>query len=88
MCSSANNFDNQLILSEVELKFLYHNDFLSSIFFSKTYQMPIVKERRRFTDVMEEEQMTKTDKRVRAIGREDFSIYKLHRGEEELEVNV
>ena len=44
--------------------------------------MPIVKERRRFTDVMEEEQLTKVDKRTLAMGREDFSIYKLHRGEE------
>ena len=45
-------------------------------------QLPIVKERRRFTDVMEEEQLTKVDKRTLAMGREDFSIYKLHRGEE------
>ena len=49
--------------------------------------MPIVKERRRFTDVMEEEQLVKTDRRVKAIGREDFSIYKLHRGEE-MEVKI
>jgi hypothetical protein len=47
--------------------------------------MPIVKERRRFVDVMEEEQIVKKDTRVRAMGREDFSIYKLHR-EEEVEV--
>jgi len=45
-------------------------------------KMPIVKERRRFTDVMEEEQLCKVDKRTLAMGREDFSIYKLHRGEE------
>lgn len=44
--------------------------------------MPIVKERRRFTDVMEEEQLTKVDKRILAMGREDFSLYKLHRDEE------
>ncbi len=47
--------------------------------------MPIVKERRRFVDVMEEEHVVKKESRVRAIGREDFSIYKLHR-EEEVEV--
>ena len=41
-----------------------------------------MKERRRFTDVMEEEQLTKVNKRTLAMGREDFSIYKLHRGEE------
>ena len=44
--------------------------------------MPIVKERRRFVDVMEEEHVVKKETRVRAMGREDFSIYKLHRDEE------
>ena len=45
-------------------------------------QMPIVKERRRFTDVMEEEQFIRKEHRVQTMGREEFSLYKLQGGEE------
>ena len=37
---------------------------------------PIVKERRRFTDVMEEEQESQREARLDAWGREDFSVFK------------
>ena len=37
---------------------------------------PIVKERRRFNDVMEEEHERVREERLEAWGREDFSIYK------------
>merc|ERR1712213_76246 len=37
---------------------------------------PIVKERRRFTDVMEEEQVSQREARLDAWGREDFSVFK------------
>jgi len=47
--------------------------------------MPIVKERRRFTDVMEEEQLLKKEKRIETLGREDFSVYKIGR---DVEVEV
>ena len=38
--------------------------------------MPIIKERRRFTDVMEEESEKTRDARLEAWGRDDFSIFK------------
>merc|ERR1719500_1594090 len=41
-------------------------------------KVPIIKERRRFTDVMEEESTTQRDKRLSAWGRDDFSVYKMH----------
>ena len=41
-------------------------------------QVPIIKERRRFTDVMEEESTTQRDQRLSAWGRDDFSVYKMH----------
>merc|ERR1719225_1730688 len=41
-------------------------------------KVPIVKERRRFTDVMEEESTTKRESRLSAWGRDDFSVYKMH----------
>eukprot|EP00095_Tigriopus_kingsejongensis_P002259 maker-scaffold633_size121756-snap-gene-0.25 protein:Tk02259 transcript:maker-scaffold633_size121756-snap-gene-0.25-mRNA-1 annotation:"muscle m-line assembly protein unc-89-like isoform x2" len=40
---------------------------------------PIVKERRRFIDVMEEEVEIRRESRLEAWGREDFSIYKPHK---------
>ncbi|QQP37761.1 Muscle Mline assembly protein unc89like, partial [Caligus rogercresseyi] len=39
--------------------------------------MPIVKERRRFTDVMEEEFHSQRDSRLEAWGRDDFSVHKM-----------
>merc|ERR1719189_2510596 len=42
---------------------------------------PIIKERRRFTDVMEEEAERKKETRMEAWGRDDFSVYKMHKGE-------
>merc|ERR1712223_1694534 len=44
-------------------------------------QVPIIKERRRFTDVMEEESTTQRESRLSAWGRDDFSVYKMHKGE-------
>ena len=41
-------------------------------------QVPIIKERRRFTDVMEEESTTQRESRLSAWGRDDFSVYKMH----------
>merc|ERR1712158_21652 len=41
-------------------------------------KVPIIKERRRFTDVMEEESTTQRDQRLSAWGRDDFSVYKMH----------
>merc|ERR1711962_1214325 len=41
-------------------------------------KVPIIKERRRFTDVMEEESTTKRESRLSAWGRDDFSVYKMH----------
>ncbi|XP_040572571.1 protein Obscurin [Lepeophtheirus salmonis] len=40
-------------------------------------KMPIVKERRRFTDVMEEEFTSQRESRLEAWGRDDFSVHKL-----------
>ena len=45
------------------------------------FQCPIIKERRRFTDVMEEEAERKKETRMEAWGRDDFSVYKMHKGE-------
>merc|ERR1719326_1243036 len=42
----------------------------------KEVKCPIVKERRRFTDVMEEEQESQREARLDAWGREDFSVFK------------
>merc|ERR1719445_1350029 len=39
-------------------------------------KVPIIKERRRFTDVMEEEAEKSRDARLDAWGRDDFSVYK------------
>lgn len=43
-------------------------------------QVPIIKERRRFTDVMEEESEARKESRLSAWGREDFSVHKLQQG--------
>ncbi len=40
------------------------------------FKVPIVKERRRFTDVMEEEATIKRETKLEAWGRDDFSVYK------------
>ena len=50
--------------------------------------MPIIKERRRFTDVMEEEASTQRESRLNAWGRDDFSVYKMHKGEASVEIQV
>merc|ERR1711971_208366 len=42
----------------------------------KDVKCPIVKERRRFTDVMEEEAESQREARLDAWGREDFSVFK------------
>merc|ERR1719348_1159178 len=42
----------------------------------KDVKCPIVKERRRFTDVMEEEQESQREARLDAWGRDDFSVFK------------
>merc|ERR1719400_2405559 len=42
----------------------------------KDVKCPIVKERRRFTDVMDEEMESQREARLDAWGREDFSVYK------------
>merc|ERR1711997_376708 len=42
----------------------------------KDVKCPIVKERRRFTDVMDEEVERQRDARLEAWGRDDFSVYK------------
>merc|ERR1712061_754885 len=50
---------------------------------------PIVKERRRFTDVMDEEQEAQREARLEAWGRDDFSTYKpakLAEGESEVQI--
>ena len=39
-------------------------------------KVPIIKERRRFTDVMEEEAEKSRDARLEAWGRDDYSVYK------------
>ena len=39
-------------------------------------QVPIVKERRRFTDVLDEEAAIKYERKMEAWGRDDFSVYK------------
>ena len=55
-------------------------------------QVPIIKERRRFVDVMEEETEMQRDARLEAWGRDDFSVYKMHKlktsGEEGVEIQV
>ena len=50
--------------------------------------MPIIKERRRFTDVMEEEATVKREDRLSAWGRDDFSVYKMHKTGESVEIQV
>ena len=52
--------------------------------------MPIIKERRRFTDVMEEESTTSRESRLTAWGRDDFSVYKMHKSsaQETVEIQV
>ena len=40
------------------------------------FKVPIIKERRRFTDVMEEEAEKSRDARLEAWGRDDYSVYK------------
>merc|ERR1719220_1645964 len=42
-------------------------------------KVPIIKERRRFTDVMEEESETQRESRLTAWGRDDFSVFKMHK---------
>jgi hypothetical protein len=42
-------------------------------------QVPIIKERRRFTDVMEENSLSQRENRLEAWGRDDFSVYKMHK---------
>ena len=52
-------------------------------------QCPIIKERRRFTDVMEEESVNQRESRLTAWGRDDFSVYKMHKGaQESVEIQV
>ena len=52
-------------------------------------QVPIIKERRRFTDVMEEESTTQRESRLSAWGRDDFSVYKMHSAQAvEIQVTV
>ena len=53
---------------------IHNNPFLSSP------QVPIVKERRRFADVLDEEAEIKYQKKMEAWGRDDFSVYKPARG--------
>lgn len=54
------------------------------------FQCPIIKERRRFTDVMDEESERIRESRLEAWGREDFSVFKPHKvlGEGESSVEV
>merc|ERR1719211_301239 len=57
----------------------------------KEVKCPIVKERRRFTDVMDEEVERQRDARLEAWGRDDFSVYKpakLIEGVGEVEMTV
>ena len=51
-------------------------------------KVPIIKERRRFTDVMEEESSTQRESRLNAWGRDDFSVYKMRKGEASVEIQV
>lgn len=51
-------------------------------------RVPIVKERRRFTDVMEEESEFQRDSRLNAWGRDDFSVYKMHKAKREENVEI
>ena len=53
-------------------------------------QCPIIKERRRFTDVMEEESVNQRESRLTAWGRDDFSVYKMHKAgaQESVEIQV
>jgi len=52
-------------------------------------KVPIIKERRRFTDVMDEEMEAQREARLEAWGRDDFSVYKpakLAEGETEVQI--
>ena len=54
---------------------IYENMLINNISFINL-KVPIIKERRRFTDVMEEEAEKSRDARLEAWGRDDYSVYK------------
>ena len=52
------------------MKYIFNNIIIINL------KVPIIKERRRFTDVMEEEAEKSRDARLEAWGRDDYSVYK------------
>ena len=66
------------------------NSSISDLKLDLFLQCPIIKERRRFTDVMEEESVNQRESRLTAWGRDDFSVYKMHKAgaQESVEIQV